>query len=286
VQLIAPHYIGPNCRLNSGVRLGPNTVISSDCIIDTNTAIEHSLVIEGSYIGEALEATEAIIAHNLLVNIRLDASARMSESFLLGSVVRPRRQTWVGGFVQSVLALMLIFLFLPVSLVSILYYYLIRQLGYTSVRMVRLPVEEYSLRLRSYPLVCLGADAWKIHQSAAWESFLRQFLPGLFSVLSGQLKLVGLPPRTLPEIQALPTDWQSLYQKGKAGLITEASSALTESEDEMQMYLMDAYYSVRGSWSHDLTLAAKYFLRLILPRPKRGGSMLTNAPRLPLKESR
>lgn len=286
VQLVAPLYVGPNCRLNSGVRVGPNTVISGDCIIDTNTTIEDSLVIEGSYVGEALELNEAVVAHNLLVNIRLDASARMSENFLLGSVERPRRQTWLGYLVQSTLALCLMILFLPVTFLSLLAFSLVRHMSYTPVRMVRLPVDAHAPRLRSYSLLGLGAGAWKVHQSAGWESFLRQFLPGLFAVFCGRLNLVGLPPRTEAEIEALPEEWQALYLKGKAGLITEASSALTESGDEMQLYLMDAYYSVRNNWSHDLGLALKYFLRLLVPNPKRGGRMLSDAQSFPLKETR
>ena len=102
------------------------------------------------------------------------------------------------------------------------------------------------------------------------EVFLRQFLPGLFAVLRGNLYLVGLPPRTVEEIEALPKDWRALYVAVKSGLITEAGTASTDLEDNMQLYLADAYYSVRRTWSYDLVLAARYFSRLVMPRQNSG----------------
>ena len=54
----------------------------------------------------------------------------------------------------------------------------------------------------------------------------RRFLPGLLHVATGHLAFVGLPPRTREEILRLPHDWQALYLRGKAGLVTEAAFRL------------------------------------------------------------
>ncbi len=268
VELTAPLYIGPNCRLKRGVKLGPNTVIHCDSIVDANTSIEHSLITAGSYIGEGLEVSNSVVDHNLLVNVRLDASVDVLEGFLLGGLQQQRVGSGSARAVQSILALLLILLFLPISLLSVLYFAVARREFYASIPMVETPTEEKLLVSSGYSLAGLGADAWSRGRVAGWDAFLRQFLPGLFSVLSGRLSLVGMPPRDLKSIESLPVEWRALYLEGRSGLISEASLTAGDTNDEMQLYLADAYYSVKRNWSHDLKLALQYMLRLILPEQR------------------
>jgi len=265
VELIAPLYIGPNCRLNSGVKLGPDVVISGDCIVDTNTSIEQSLVMPGSYIGEGLELNKTVVDRNLLINVRLGTSVDIIESFLLGGLEQTTRQSWLGRAIQSILALSLIVFLLPISLLSLIYFVVVRRVSYTSVEVIQLPAGKNTFSTRSYALPCLGADAWKVHRPAGWDAFLRQFLPGLFAIVSGRISFVGLPPRSEEEIQQLPAEWRAIYQEGRAGLITEAGFAVPDAEDETQLYLADAYYTARQSWLYDIRLASKYFFCLIVP---------------------
>ena len=268
VELIGPLYIGPNSRLNRGVKLGPNVVISGECIVDTDTMIEQSLVTTGSYIGEGLELNNVIVDHNLLINVRLGTSINIHESFLLDDLKQKRPNNWFGSVMQAILAIMLILLFLPISILSFLYFYLVRRFSFTSVQMVRLPAQESLLADRSYALPCLGADAWSMQRPAGWNAFLRQMLPGLFAIVTGRLGFVGLPPRPAEEIKRLPLEWRSMYLKNRAGLITEASVALADIEDETQLYFADAYYTARRNWLHDLRLASKYISHLIVPTRK------------------
>ena len=265
VELIGPLYIGPNSRLNRGVRLGANTVIGGECIVDTNTTIENSLVTAGSYIGEGLELNEAVVHHNLLVNVRLDTSVDVLESFLLGGLKQRRPRNWFRRVLQAILALLLAVLFLPVSLLSLAYFLIVRRTSYSSVQRVQLPAEENELSTRGYALPCLGEDAWAVPRRAGWGAFLRQFLPGLLAVVRTRISLVGLPPRSVEEIHSLSPEWRAVYLQNKAGLITEASIASADPEDQTQLYMADAYYTVRRSFLYDLKLAAKYFSRLIVP---------------------
>jgi dTDP-glucose pyrophosphorylase len=266
VELIAPLYIGPNSRLNSGVKLGPCTVISGDCIVDRNTTIEHSLITAGSYIGEGLELSKTVVNHNLLVNVRLDTKVDILESFLLGGLEQPLGRSWFGRGIQSLLAFLLIVLFLPVSLFSFIYFTIVRRFSYTSVEMAKLPADQSRRSFPKFSLPCLGADAWEIHRPAGWDAFLRQFLPGLVAVLLGDIDFVGLPPKSTEKIQQLPLEWRALYQEGKAGLITEAGISAADAKDETQLYLADAYYTARQNPLHDIRLASQYIFRLITPR--------------------
>jgi len=264
--LVPPVCIGANTRISRGVRVGPYAVVGADCIIDSNTMIDHALIFEGSYVGESLEVHQSIVAQNLLVNVRLDASVDISENFLLSRLDRSYRTSWTRTLVQSAVAIFLIILFLPFTLASILYYFLVRRASYASLKAIHIPAEEKPGEFRTYPLLCMGTDAWSIYRPAGWPAFLRQFLPGLYAVARGRLHLVGLPPRTASEVAALQEHWRTIYLSGKAGLITEAATTSIDTGDEMQLYLADAYYTIEQSPKHDLLLIARYFLRLIVPR--------------------
>jgi NDP-sugar pyrophosphorylase family protein len=271
VTLTPPLYIGTNSRLSKGVKIGPYAVVGADCIVDTNTMIDHSLIFEGSYVGEALEVHKAIVAHNLLVNVRLDASVDISENFLLGRLDRPSRRTMVGTAFQSALALLLLIVFSPVLLISSMYW-LIRGVPFKTIEVIELPADDKPGAFATCPLLCVGADAWSVPRTAGWSAFLRQFLPGLFAVVAGHMDLVGMPPRTIAETEALPEDWRLIYVRGKSGLITEAGTTSTDVGDQMQLYLADAYYSVQHGLSHDFMLALRYFGRLIVPIRKQNES--------------
>jgi hypothetical protein len=268
VRITAPIYIGTNTQLGKGVRVGPHAVVGPDCIVDSNTAVDDALIFAGSYVGEGLELHKAIVAHNLLVNVRLDVSVDISENFLLGRLDRPRPVGVAGRMLQRLIAALLLLLFLPVTLLSWVFYALIRKVGFRSIRAVCLPTDARPVQWETFALPCLGVDAWAVSRPAGWNAFCRQFLPGLFAVVSGRLMLVGLPPRTPEQITQLAEDWRALVLDGRAGLITEAATAVTDPGDEMQLYLADAYYSVQQGFAHNVTLALKYFSRLIVPRRK------------------
>lgn len=265
-ELVGPLYIGANSRLNRDVRLGANTVIGSECIVDTNTTIEHSLVTAGSYVGEGLELNNAVVNHNLLVNVRLDTSVDIVESFLLGGIKERKPRYWFGRSLQAFVAILLMVVTLPITLLAVLYYALARRIVYSHTQRVQLPCEEGDLEARSYALPCLGTDAWNVQRRAGWSAFLRQFLPGLRAVVRARIGFVGLPPRTPEEIRALSPEWRFLYLQNKAGLITEASIATGATDDQTDLYVADAYYVVRCGFWYDLRLALQYFSRLILPR--------------------
>jgi hypothetical protein len=265
VQLVAPLYIGPNSRLNRGVRFGPNAVIEGECIVDTNTSIQHSLITAGSYIGEALELDSAVVDRNLLMNVRLGTSVNIMESFLIGGLKRQRRQNLIVRIGQSLLAVVVGLLLLPITLLAALYYAVVREMTLATVSMVAIPSKEDEYRSHNYGLPCIGSNAWSVQRQAGWSAFTRQFLPGLLAVAAGRLGFVGLPPRSSEEISSLPAEWKELYLAGVAGLITEAALSSGDPDDATQRYIADAYYLVQRSFTYNLKLALKYFLRLIVP---------------------
>jgi NDP-sugar pyrophosphorylase family protein len=264
VKFIAPVYVGPDSRINRGVRVGPNAVIEGECIVDSSTSIENSFVAAGSYIGEGLELDNAIVDHNLLINVRLGTSVNIAESFLLGGLKRHRPQPVFIKVFQSLMAMLLFVVLLPLFVLALVVCALQGNF-FSSTAAVQIPANGDELQEDVYRLPCIGTNAWTIQRRAGWGTFTLQFLPGLLAVAKGHLGFVGLPPRSPEEIQALSTEWRELYLGGIAGLITEVALADSDPNDATQRYLADAYYSVRRSFPYNLKLASRYFLRLLVP---------------------
>src|SRR5262249_17859101 len=111
---------------------------------------------------------------------------------------------------------------------------------------------------RTYELCTFAADASGQVACATWRGMLTQFLPGLVNVARGHLDLVGLPPRTSAEVEALPPEWRGFYLRSRAGLIHDASffrdGALTMEE----RYAMEGYAGATAGWRHEPGLLLRY----------------------------
>lgn len=267
-ELSGPLYIGPDSRINRGVRLGPYSVIGGSCIIDANTSLEQSLVLPGSYVGEGLELNQTIIDRGSAVNVRLGARVDIREDFLLGGLTEDGASTLTGNAVQSVIALVHFLLFLPLLLLGIVGYGLFRRKLPATVKMASCPVSPLPERQEEYKLPCVGADGWSDLIPYGWRSFITQFLPGLVAVMSGKLYIVGLPPKSLSALERLTPEWAQLYKQLPAGLISEASVAIADEVDPMQEYLCAAYYAAKHSRRYDFSLYLRYMSGLLhLTRP-------------------
>ena len=96
-----------------------------------------------------------------------------------------------------------------------------------------------------------------------FSDFFLRFLPALVNIAKGELHFVGVRPLSNYKIKALPPDWQALYLKSKAGIVTEAFVMYGDHATEDEMYSTEAFYSVMHSFPHDLKLLIGYFARLM-----------------------
>ena len=100
---------------------------------------------------------------------------------------------------------------------------------------------------------------------------LLRVLPGLMSVVCGQVSLTGVTPRSQQQLHNLRPDWRTLCLRSKAGLITEAIAVYGSESDRDELYSAEAFYSVKAGPAHDLGILIKYVRRLC----KRGAVLTT-----------
>jgi NDP-sugar pyrophosphorylase family protein len=262
VELLAPVYIGANCRIEEGARIGPSAVIGEGCIVDEQSSVANTLVAPGTYIGQGLELQDVIVDRNRLVNAKIGTSFLVSDSFLLSGLRQRRKRRPVQRLLSSAAALALLLLTLPIAVFTLLILLLGRKGELRRTPAVSLPAPEDPREWREFQYPRL-----RLHAATAtgwWTEFVAEVWPGLIWVLKGELFLVGVKPRSRREIQALSSDWRSIYLQSKAGLITEASVMFGKSPSEDEYFTAEAYYNATESVSHDLKLLRLYLHRLLI----------------------
>jgi lipopolysaccharide/colanic/teichoic acid biosynthesis glycosyltransferase len=77
------------------------------------------------------------------------------------------------------------------------------------------------------------------------------------------MHFVGVMPRTLNDVQALPSDWKKLYLQSKAGLITLSQLEEGPHPSMDGLYAADAYYTVHMSWRSDCIICLRWIKKKI-----------------------
>jgi lipopolysaccharide/colanic/teichoic acid biosynthesis glycosyltransferase len=283
-RLTPPLYIGENCRIARGVQIGPDAVVGSNCVLDEKSTLSRSVVFPGSYVGEALELSDAIVDKNCLVNVRVGTEITIHEDFILGSLAEKQLRRGWNRIVSQLAGIVLLLPALPVVACLALYLKLRRPGRVFATRpVVRLPADSDPTAWKSFALISFDtpqSDAQKdpapdlkpngtAGPSAGWRHFFFGFLPALVNIARGELRFVGVPPRSAQAIENLPRDWRALYLESKPGIVTETMIHFGPRASRDEMYSAEAVYSVSSGLKHDLRLLARYTGQVLglMPRP-------------------
>ncbi len=280
VQIQRPVYIGQNCRIGKGIQLGPHTVIGDNCVIDDKTILRNSVILPGSYVGTSLELQDVLVDQYRLFNIRLESALTITENFLMGSLPEKQFPQWLKSVPSRLLAVFLLILTSPLFLVMVLIHKMIyKQPLFEQKEAVRLPAPHdpglwriFSLlRFNSFKPPSGRVDLPDVLPDISWQALLFYFFPALINIVRGHLSFVGVVPRNIDEIRALPPDWRLLYLQSKTGLISEALVYFGANPSQDELRVAETFYSVSASWKYDLKLLAKYFGQLVYlwPKPER-----------------
>jgi len=281
-KLTPPLYIGENSRIAKGTRIGPEAVIGHNCVLDEKSTVTHSVVFPGSYVGEALELRDAIVDKNCLINIRVGSEITIREDFILSSMAEKQLRRGWNRIVSQAMAILLLLPALPIMACLALYLKLRRfDRIFTTGPAVRLPADSDPVSWKTFALISLYAggpasgkkapasDPATTRMPAGWRHFFLVFLPALINIARGELRFVGVSPRTPQEIQDLPQDWRALYLKSKPGIVTETLVNFGPHATRDDMYSAEAVYAVSAGLKHDVKILMKYFGQIqgLVPAP-------------------
>lgn len=105
VEITPPVYIGGNCVLEPGIRLGPFTVINDCCQVGSGSSLKQTVVWKHTRLGTNVECRGATICSN----VSLDSGARLFEDSVLGNgilaeenvTIRPGAKVWPGKIISD-----------------------------------------------------------------------------------------------------------------------------------------------------------------------------------------
>lgn len=223
-RLVAPLYLGADCRIGAEAEIGPETVLGTHTVVDTGATVQRSTVLPHTYIGEMVDIQERVVAHNLLIDQKSATTLAVTDRFLLSKVTPQLPRRLLRMFWERGLALLLLMLVLPLLLLlgllnwgtsgSLPFVYQ-RRLGTRPIAAIRGDTEPtvlHLLRLRTrqgtHQFLPLGQwlEQWDLHR-----------LPELWNVVSGQIALVGVKPLTVEEASKITEEWQLVRYQCAAG---------------------------------------------------------------------
>lgn len=234
--------------------------------------VTESIVAPDSHVGEALDLKNVIVDKNWLVNVRLGAEVAITDNFILGSLARNHAKRKIEGLMSRLVGFALLLIMSPLLILIALFLKLFRKGPvFFTKEAIRLPASSDESFWQSFLLfsflphqsASVRKPQGRIRKEGIVELFLR-LLPSLINVAAGDMRFVGLTPRTRDEILNLGEDWKALYLGGKLGIITEAFVRYGSQPTEDELYSAEAVYSVMGGPWYDFKLGAQYLKKVFL----------------------
>lgn len=268
-RLIPPVYINEDCRISSGTTLGPHATIGSGSVLDSGCFVENAAVFPNTYVGDGLELKDVLVDKNRLINVRHNTAVSISEHFILGGVSASNLGFRFRTAVSQAAAVALLLLLWPLILVMPpLLKTFRRGPAIFKKQAVRLPTQSDNAFWQTFNFLSfVPHDTTLVSKSdkskhGGLRHFLLQFVPALLSIVRGNLHFVGVRPRSREEIETLDSDWQDLYLKSKAGIITEAYINYGDQPTEDEIYTSEVFYASTGGLGHDFKLFFTYVRRM------------------------
>ena len=271
-HLEPPVFVGPDCEIGEGVSLGPYVSIEGNCVLDRACSVRQSLVFRNTYVGEALELEDVVATAKLIANARYNAVVPVPDDFLLGSLKVGLLRHGVANVASRLFGLILLVVLAPCWLLGFLLW-LAGGVKFWPTRLacVRLPAGDHPMFWKSFRYTAMlgGAEREGRH-------FFSRFMPGLVSVVKGDLALVGVPPRTRQEIEGLPVDWRHIYLRGACGLIVEPGVIYSTRRSSDEAFAADVCFVADPSVAHEFVLLCRYLFGKRLFSRMRGRSVRRN----------
>jgi NDP-sugar pyrophosphorylase family protein len=243
--------MGRHTLIETKNQLGPDVVIGSHCIVDKACRIRESVIFDHTYIGSHSDLNRVIVNGRLVYQVDHDLATWIDDPAIVGSTQVKTRSVGIGS---RMLAFLLLCLSLPVmALVAI-----VRMLGGKTAfkkDTIYIPTGRDLMGMVTY-------HALQVHSLAVDQPFWRK-MPWMLNVIKGDLELVG----TTPSYEANPVvpDWARELVSVRPGVITLYDLAEEKESTDEDKYVTNSYYLVTRTLQSNLTLLARWIVRLLQP---------------------
>ena len=257
-KLVAPAFLGENCKVAALVQVGPSATIGRDCMIERKTFVSNSIVCRGSYVGEQLALQGVVVDRSWLVNARFGVTIEGVDELLLGSVFGPP----LTAALQRILSRLLAALALVAACPFLLAVTLGSALGaFPKVKrefMVQTPAVSEPYRWRTFAFWSFGSKSLVRDRYSWLRHFFFFFLPGLCQVVKGHVDFVGPRPRTTAEMEVATASERAVYLQSRPGLLQP--DLFCRPEQDSNSYGANVF---EDGWLQPISTVIRYAGRLL-----------------------
>ena len=233
-----PVVIGRNSWIHQSARLTGPCLVGDDCYIDRGVRLHDSIVMPGSYIGENLEVSNAIVHGDTLIRVDSGSILKLGEPKLLSSTatdIGHQAQQWLDRIAAGLLLL----LSLPLWPLALLLSLLSSPRAPLCQRMLLRNRQCYSKGNHGDREVAASYFATRIP--------LLRHLPLLWLVIRGDLRLFGARMRTVPGDTGESMTHHDHPRLTAAGLLGPCELFLSGKAPEEEIHLTELVFVADNS---------------------------------------
>jgi hypothetical protein len=239
-QAPAPHSVGlvaNHCHLHPSVVL-ENSVIHPYVVIESNTLLRNTIVLSDTYLGKNLTLENLIVWGDTIVDIHTGAITHEANAQLRDLSQHCLHES-VEGLLHRGLAVVLVILSLPLWFIAPLV--ALRENPQHPIKKVIL-ADNQSVKSKFGQFYPSEFESWEWATSIP----LLRYLPRLFAVIWGKLRLIGISP----ELTSVSVIMTNSHTHPPIGLISPAQLSVTTSAEER--YLVEIWYAKRRTFLRDM----------------------------------
>jgi len=235
-------FVGTGCRVHPTAELLQDVVIANHVVIDRYATLRACVVMPDTYVGELVDAHNAILCANSLIRVDTGAVLRTTDIFLLTEF--KQRKARLAAPLNRLAGLFLLLGSMPLWPLALLAA-LMQQPG---------TLLEVTPRRGNLSQPVAGAAQRRLFNAWEWTTAvpILRYLPWLFAVVAGHLRIVGSYPLTPEQAAARTEDWELLGERAPAGLIGPVPLLLPRTAPIRMRLLSDAFYACQRRLWRDL----------------------------------
>ena len=236
--------IGAYCNLHPSVELSGEVVIGDHVIVDRRAGIENTVILPHSYIGELVELRNAIVRGNDLIRVDNGAVLKISDTFLLADLTTSPINKGLGALYNRLAGVLLLLVSLPLWFLANGLVFLQKPEKYFNeyrLRGNKIEQDDFGLPQRA------GFSTWEYNVSVP----VLRYLPRLFAVISGDLRLVGALPVSPETATQRTEEWEKFADRAPAGLFGPTQLTIPADAPEEEKLMSDSFYWANFSIQQD-----------------------------------
>lgn len=250
-------FVGSRCRIDRTAELMDDVVVNDDVIIDRHSTLRSAVILPHTYVGELVDVSDSIVSSNYLISASSGSVTRVVDSFLLSGLNRTDYTRGLGSVTHRMLGLMTLILSIPLW----------------PLMLIASLISRPALPFRRLLLVGNkqdregGAERRKtfVTFEGATSVAPLKWLPLLFAVVSGNLRMVGGEALSPEREAALEASWERLRGEAPVGLIGPVRLSIGADAPDDEKRVAEGYYArTRSGWG-DIVLLGMAVRALFKP---------------------